>query len=109
MIQGVLNLPDQVARTTFHAITASVTVGDAVPDFPLESASLVFRKDGEETLEIPVTINIASSWDITIGPVAAEDMDMETGIHTYDLLTVDSAGNKEKYVGGTMKILYSPQ
>ena len=107
--QDIFNFPDHVARTTLPARSFQVQINEANPATTLAAVSIVFSKDGATTLTPTTTIASAAAWQFTVNKVAAASMDLEPGIHTYDIETTDSAGTVKKYVGGTMTILPSPQ
>ena len=109
MTQGVFIWPDHVTGTTLKARPFQVQINDANPAATLSAVSVVFAKDGATTLTPTVTINNATTWTFTVGPVAAATMAIAEGVHEYDIETTDSAGVVRKYVRGTITILPSPQ
>ena len=108
MSQGVFNWPDQVSGTTLHPRPFETLVDGSPPTSPIVSAEMVFEKDGETTLTVPLTVTSTSSWTITSSTVSAATMILDPGYHFHDIKTTDSNGSVEKYVAGSMKILPSP-
>lgn len=108
MTQGIFNFPDQVKGTTFKA--RDFEIGEDV-ETTLESVRMVFMKDGVATLEPTMTITRSiPPWLFTMEPVNASDMDLEEGIHTYAIETIDENGEigTEQYITGQINILPSP-
>jgi len=107
MKQGIFNFPDQVKGTTFKA--RDFEIEDVTTT--LESVRMVFAKDGAATLEPTITIISATPpWLFTMEAVNASDMDLEEGIHTYAIETIDENGElgTEKFIAGQITILPSP-
>ena len=107
MIQGIFNFPDQVKGTTF--ISRDFEIEDVTTT--LVSVDMVFAKDGTATITPTITITSTSPpWAFTMESVSANDMEIEEGIHTYAIRTIDTEGEigAEKYITGQINILPSP-
>jgi hypothetical protein len=105
--QGTFDFPDHVQGTTLKA--RDFVIEGVETD--LVSADIVFEKDGVTT--IPATLTITSTappWAFTMEAVDASDTEVEEGIHTYAVRTIDEngEGGTEKYIAGTINILPSP-
>jgi len=107
--QAFFQWPDTPQGTTLDARTFVVEINGSAPSNVLSAVSVVFAKNGAATLTPAVTITNAATWAFTVGPVAAADMGLADGVHTFDIETTDAAGNVKKYVAGEIKILPSPQ
>jgi hypothetical protein len=107
MNQGIFNFPDQVQGTTLaqrNFIIEDVTT-------TLVSVSMVFEKDGATTLTPSITITSTSPpWAFRMNAISANTMEIEEGIHTYAIRTVDTNGvtGAQKYIAGQINILPSP-
>jgi hypothetical protein len=107
MNQGIYNFPDQVKGTTLPQV--SFTIEDVTTT--LVSVSMVFEKDGAATLTPSMTITSTSPpWAFRMNAVSANTMEIEEGIHTYAIRTVDTNGvtGAQKYLAGEINILPSP-
>jgi hypothetical protein len=107
MIQGIFNFPDQVRGSTFLA--RDFEIEDVTTT--LVSVDMVFAKDGAATITPTITITSTTPpWAFTMDAVSANDMEIEEGIHTYAIRTIDTDGENgaEKYITGQINILPSP-
>jgi hypothetical protein len=107
MSQGIFNFPDQPKGTTLDA--RDFEIEDVTTD--LVSVDIVFEKDGAATITPTVTITSTTPpWEFTMNAVGANDMEIEEGIHTYAIRTIDENGEDgtEKYIAGTINITASP-
>jgi len=107
MTREPFNFPDQVKGTTLKARDFSIE--DVTTT--LVSVDMVFSKDGVATIEPTITITSTTDpWEFTMEAVSANDMEIEEGIHTYAIRTIDTDGEEgtEKYINGQITILPSP-
>lgn len=107
MTQGIFNFPNQVKGTTLKARLFEI---EGVTT-ELESVRMVFEKDGVVTLEPTMVITSSvDPWEFSMESVNASDMELEEGIHTFAIMTVDENGElgTEKYIAGSMEITASP-
>ena len=109
--QAPYKFPKLVSGTTMKSVQFVLKGTRDVPAGNLSSVSAIFYKDGVRTLVLTVgdgiTINSASTWKITVGPVPSSDtVGLEPGEHSGALRTVSSDGTDTKeYLFLTLPVL----
>ncbi len=104
--QGIFNFPDQVKGATLPARSFLFYSGQT-PPANLSTVALKFYKDGAVTLTPSMTITNSATWEFNMNTVAGASMNLEEGIHDFDIKTTDAAGTIEFFIRGTINILPS--
>lgn len=108
--QAPYKFPKLVSGTTMKSVQFVVTQNGSAPTTNLDDVEAIFYKDGARTLSLTVgsgiTIDDASTWTITVGPVdSATTTGLEPGDHSGMLRTTDVDGNVSEYLFLTLPVL----
>lgn len=108
--QAPYKFPKLVSGTTMKSVQFVIKGTRDAPAGVLDTVEAIFYKDGVRTLVLTVgdgiTINDASTWDITVGPVNdTMTANLESGDHQGALHTVDGDGNSAEYLFLTLPVL----